>query len=110
MSWLANESGRSVVIAWAAMNTSARRPWRLAKDSETSTAAAAPQVGGQAIRRVITPGQSIGAFITSFTLSSLRSSASGLRAACRLAFARTFANDSSGVPYLSMWRLPAPPK
>jgi transposase len=39
-----------------------------------------------------------------------RSSASGLRAACRLAFARTLAKASSGVPYLFMWERPAPPK
>ena len=70
--------GRSVVMAWAAMWTSARRPCFLAKSSETSTAAAAPQVGGHAIRRVITPGQIAGASSTSCSLTSLRNSASGL--------------------------------
>ena len=110
MSWLSNASGLSVVMACAAMKTSVRKPWRLANASDTSSAAAAPQVGGQAIRRVSTPGQSMGAFITSSTDSSLRSRASGLRDAWRLALARTLAKDSSGVPYFCMWLWPAPPK
>ena len=37
-----------------------RRPCFLANASEQTIAAAAPQVGGQAIRRVITPGQITG--------------------------------------------------
>lgn len=49
--------GLSVVIDWARIATSVRRPCFLAKASLQMIAAAAPQVGGQAIRRVITPGQ-----------------------------------------------------
>ncbi|MNO06057.1 hypothetical protein D3C81_2276730 [compost metagenome] len=51
------EIAASVVMDWARMTTSVRRPCFLAKASEQTIAAAAPQVGGQAIRRVITPGQ-----------------------------------------------------
>ncbi|MNL84139.1 hypothetical protein D3C87_2120080 [compost metagenome] len=47
----------SVVIDWARITTSVRRPCFLAKASVQIMAAAAPHVGGQAIRRVITPGQ-----------------------------------------------------
>ena len=73
-------------------------------------AAAAPHVGGQAMRRVITPGISSGAASTSSAVTSWRSTASGLRAACRLALARIFANVASGVPYRRMCARPAPPK
>ena len=65
-------------------------------------AAAAPQVGGQAIRRVITPGQTTWSFITSSADNSLRKIASGLFLACRLAFARIFAKTSNGTPYFFM--------
>ena len=85
-------------------------PCRFAKSSDTTTAAAAPQVGGHAISRVITPGISTGEAMTSSTLTSLRNSASGFRAAWRLALARIFANVSSFVPYLRMCEAPAPPK
>ena len=57
MSSASNVEGVSVVIACAAIRTSLRKPCRLANFSETSTAAAPPQVGGHAISRVITPGQ-----------------------------------------------------
>jgi hypothetical protein len=65
---------------------------------ETRIAAAPPQVGGHAISRVSTPGQSAGAAMTASSDTSLRSSASGLFIAWRLAFARTFAKVSSFVP------------
>jgi hypothetical protein len=93
-------AGRSVVIAWARMRTLRSSPCRLAKASEQTMAAAAPQVGGQAIRRVITPGHIIGEAITSSVVTTLRNSASGLLAACRLALARILAKVSIGVPYL----------
>ena len=73
-------------------------------------AAAAPQVGGQAISRVSTPGQIAGEAITSSVVTTLRNSASGLLAACRLALARILAKVSSGVPYCCMCARPAPPK
>ena len=62
--------------------------------------AAAPQVGGQAMSRVITPGQMAGEFITSSSVSSWRKSAIGLLTAWRLALARTLAKVDSGAPYL----------
>lgn len=43
----ANVLGVSVVSAWARIATSALRPCRRANSSLHSTAAAAPQVGGQ---------------------------------------------------------------
>ena len=100
----------SVVIAWARMRTSLRKPCWSANFSETRIAAAPPQVGGQAISRVITPGQITWSFMTSSAVTSLRNSASGLFLACRLALARTFAKEDSGVPYFFMWLRPAPPK
>src|SRR5262245_46644164 len=84
----------SVVMAWARMRTSAFRPCFLAKASEQMMAAAAPQVGGQAIRRVITPGHKVGAAITSSGVTTLRNTASGFLAAWRLALARIFAKVS----------------
>ncbi|MCY1311062.1 hypothetical protein D9M70_613240 [compost metagenome] len=74
-------TGRSVVMDWARITTSVRRPCFLAKASEQMIAAAAPQVGGQAIRRVITPGQTTWSFITSSVVTTLRNIASGLLAA-----------------------------
>ncbi|MNP75072.1 hypothetical protein D3C76_1720590 [compost metagenome] len=76
-----NASGVSVVMAWARIDTSVRRPWRLAKRSETMIAAAPPQVGGQAIRRVITPSQTTWSAITSSVLTTFLNTASGLLAA-----------------------------
>ena len=99
-----------VVIACAAMRTAGDSPCRRAKASETRIAAAAPQVGGQAISRVITPGISTGDASTSSTETSLRNSASGLCTAWRLALARIRANVSSRVPYFFMCEIPAPPK
>ncbi|MNZ39773.1 hypothetical protein D3C78_572720 [compost metagenome] len=64
--------------------------------------AAAPQVGGQAIRRVSTPSHNIGAARTSSVLTTLRNTASGLLAAWRLALARILAKVSSRVPYFCM--------
>ena len=45
--------GVSVVMTCAAIRTFGSRPLRLAKSRDTRIAAAAPQVGGQAIGRVI---------------------------------------------------------
>ncbi|MCY1301351.1 hypothetical protein D9M69_553850 [compost metagenome] len=103
-------SGVSVVSAWARMLTSVRRPCCLAKRSETMIAAAPPQVGGQAIRRVITPSQTTWSAITSSVLTTFLNTASGLLAACRLALARIAAKVLIWVPYFSMCSLPAPPK
>ena len=91
-------TGRSVIIDWARIRTFVRRPCRRAKSSDTRIAAAPPQVGGQAISRVSTPGQIVGELSTSSSDTTLRKSASGLFAACRLALARTLANVSSFVP------------
>ena len=98
------------LMACALIRTLRSSPWRSAKRAEHTMAAAAPQVGGQAISRVITPGQITWSFMTSSALTSLRNSASGLFLAWRLALARTFANEVSGVPYFFMWLRPAPPK
>ena len=100
----------SVVIAWARMRTLGERPARLAKAGLTSTAAAAPHVGGQAMRRVITPGQMEGEASTSSSVTTVRNRASGLCDAWRLALARIFAKVESLVPYCFMWASPAPPK
>ncbi|MCY1184127.1 hypothetical protein D9M73_247960 [compost metagenome] len=70
-----------MVIDWARITTSLRRPCFLANASETTSAAAAPQVGGQAIRRVITPGHITVSFITSSVVTTFLNSASGLLAA-----------------------------
>ena len=67
-----------MVIAWAAIDTFVDSPCRRANASDTRIAAAAPQVGGQAINRVMTPAMIIGDAITSSTETSLRNSASGL--------------------------------
>ncbi|MNG29735.1 hypothetical protein D3C84_1152210 [compost metagenome] len=75
------EIPRSVVIDWARITTSVRRPCFLAKASEQMIAAAAPQVGGHAIRRVITPGQRTTSFITSSVVTTFLNNASGLFAA-----------------------------
>ena len=110
MSRLSKVPGVSVVMACARMKTSVRKSLPRAKSSLIRMAAAAPQVGGQAIKRVSTPGHSADAFSTSSGVSSLRSRASGLRAACRLALARMAAKASSGVPCFFMCARPAPPK
>ncbi|MNE29271.1 hypothetical protein D3C80_1227460 [compost metagenome] len=110
MSRAAKVCGVSVVMAWARMRTAPVRPWRLRKSSEQRIAAPAPQVGGQAIRRVITPGQTAGEFITSSALTTLRNSAIGLLAAWRLALARILAKVSRRVPNSCMCAWPAPPK
>ncbi|MCY1301177.1 hypothetical protein D9M70_507720 [compost metagenome] len=73
-------------------------------------AAAPPQVGGQAIRRVITPGQITWSFITSSVVTTFLNTDSGLLAAWRLALARIAAKVSIFVPYFCMCSLPAPPK
>src|ERR1700722_10202511 len=78
-------------MACAAMRTPVRRPRFFANASDVKIAAAAPQVGGQATRRVMTPGQTTLSLITSSAVTSLRKMASGLFLACRLAFARTLA-------------------
>ena len=67
MSCAVNVSGVSVVIVCAAIATVASDPWCRAKSSDTSTAAAAPHVGGQAMSRVITPSISTGEASTSST-------------------------------------------
>ncbi|MNN23552.1 hypothetical protein D3C81_1369560 [compost metagenome] len=97
-------------MAWALMHTSPFRPCFFRNSSEQRIAAPAPQVGGQAIRRVITPGQIIGEFITSSALTTLRNSAIGLCAAWRLALARILAKVSRRVPNSCMCAWPAPPK
>ncbi|MNE61547.1 hypothetical protein D3C80_1567680 [compost metagenome] len=84
------------------MTTSVRSPCFLAKASLQTTAAAAPQVGGQAIRRVMTPGQITWSFMTSSVLTTLRNIARGLLAAWRLALARMAAMVDSWVPYFCM--------
>ena len=110
MSRASNVSGRSVVSACARIATVASSPRRRAKSGVHTTAAAAPQVGGHAIRRVITPGQIAGDASTSSSVTTVRNSASGLFAACRLALARIFAKVESFVPYCFMCARPAPPK
>ena len=70
------------------MRTLRSRPWRWAKSAEQTIAAADPQVGGQAINRVITPGQIAAEAITSSSVTTVRNKASGLFAACRLALAQ----------------------
>ena len=110
MSPAAKVEGPSVVIACARIETLRSSPCRSAKRSETSTAAAAPQVGGQAIRRVITPGQITWSASTSSAVTSLRNTALGFFAAWREALARILAKLASGVPCLAMWLSPAPPK
>jgi hypothetical protein len=110
ISRVSNVLGRSVVMACARMRTLTFRLWRAAKALETSTAAAAPQVGGHAIERVITPSQMTGACITSPSVISLRNSASGFRAAWRLALARILAKVDILMPYFFKCCLPAPPK
>ena len=47
--------GRSVVMLWARIATSARSPCFAANSGEQTTAAAAPQVGGQHCNRVSGP-------------------------------------------------------
>ena len=81
MSLASNVMGRSVVIACALMRTLGSNPWRLAKSVEQTIAAAAPHVGGHAIRRVMTPGHSTGEFNTSSSVTTLRNKAIGLFAA-----------------------------
>ncbi|EXI65890.1 MAG: hypothetical protein AW08_02915 [Candidatus Accumulibacter adjunctus] len=103
--------GRSVVIACAAMKTRRSRLRRAAKSGETRIAAAAPQVGGQAISRVMPASAQIsGAARTSSSLTTLRNSAPGLCAACRLALARTRAKSFAVAPWRCMYSTPAPPK
>ena len=92
----------SVVIACAAIATSARRPWRFAYASDTTTAAAAPHVGGHAMSRVITPGQITGDWRTCSAVTSCRKTARGFFAAWRLALARISANVSIVVPKVRM--------
>ncbi|MNC48006.1 hypothetical protein D3C75_971000 [compost metagenome] len=74
-------SGVSVTSDCARMVTSVRRPCFLAKRSETIIAAAPPHVGGQAIRRVITPGKITWSAITSSVVMTFLNTASGLLAA-----------------------------
>src|SRR6267142_261907 len=106
MSWASSVIGVSVVIACATMRTLGLRLWRLAKSRETTMAAAAPQVGGQAIGLVITPGQTTGDSRTCSVVITLRKTDSGLLAAWRLALARTFAKSASVVPYFCMCARP----
>ncbi|MCY1244602.1 hypothetical protein D9M72_576890 [compost metagenome] len=61
------------------------------------------------MERVITPGHITFSAITSSTLTTLRNTAFGLRAAWRLALARMAAKVSSLVPYFFMWAWPAAP-
>lgn len=103
-------SGPSVGIACAAIATRLSRQRRNAKSREHSTAAAAPQVGGQAIRRVIPPSRSTSSAITFSRASTVRSTALGLRAAWRLDFVRMLAKVFSRVPWQRMCSRPAPLK
>src|SRR5690349_23046285 len=102
-------SGVSVVIAWLRITTLASMPCRLAYSGVHSTAAAAPQVGGQHIRRV-RGSKIIGEPRTSSTVTGSRNTAYGLFAAWARAFTEIFAKVSGEVPYLAMWARPAPPK
>src|SRR6476659_7885156 len=70
ISSVSNVEEKSVTMTWAAIRTSARRPCFFANASDVKIAAAAPQVGGQAIRRVMTPGQTTLSFITSSAVTS----------------------------------------
>ena len=97
-------------MACARMRTLRSKLWRWAKSAEQTIAAADPQVGGQAISRVITPGQIAVEAITSSSVTTVRNKASGLFAACRLALARIFAKVSTRVPNSFMCASPAPPK
>ncbi|MNN37419.1 hypothetical protein D3C81_1513680 [compost metagenome] len=87
-----------MIIDWARITTSLRRPCFLANAGEQMIAAAAPQVGGHAIRRVITPSHMTLSFITSSVVRTFLNSARGLFAAWRLALARMAANVSMRVP------------
>ncbi len=77
MSWAPNDEGTSVVIACAAISTLRFSPCFFAKSSETRIAAAPPHVGGHAMSRVSTPGQSAGESITSCAVTSFLKRASG---------------------------------
>ncbi|MNN86179.1 hypothetical protein D3C81_2035590 [compost metagenome] len=76
-----NDSTGSVTSDWARIATSVRRPCFLANAGEQMIAAAAPQVGGHAIMRVITPSHINWSFITSSVLTIFLNKASGLLAA-----------------------------
>src|SRR5687767_10338830 len=99
----------SVVIAWAEMTTSDRRPWRRANPGLQTTAAAAPHVGGQHCRRVRGP-KMCGEARTSSTVTGSRNTAYGLPAACLRDLTEIRANTAGSIPYSSTYAVPAPPK
>ena len=70
--------GRSVVSACPAISTLRSRPCLRANSAETTSAAAAPQVGGQHCSRVSMP-KTCGDASTSSTVVGSRNTASGLR-------------------------------
>ena len=75
----------------------AGRAWRRTRREHT-TAAAAPQVGGQHCSRVSGP-KMCGEASTSSTVTGSRNTAYGLFAACRRAFTEILAKISGSVPY-----------
>src|SRR3990167_891350 len=105
-----NDMARSVVMACARILTERDNPWRWANSPEQTMAAAAPQVGGQAISRVITPGHIMGEAMTSSVVTVALKTARGFFAAWRLALALILAKVSSFVPKRLMCSMPAAPK
>src|SRR3954452_22610851 len=102
---VSNDDGRSVVIAWAAISTFARRPCLAAYDGETRTAAAAPQVGGQHCRRVSGP-KIFGELSTSSSEIGSRKTEYGLLAAWERALTAMRAKTSGFIPYFSAYAAP----
>src|SRR2546423_69554 len=101
--------GVSVVIDCAAMRTRVSRPCWRANASEQTMAAAAPQVGGQHCRRV-SGSNTVGEASTSSSVTVLRNTASGLRAACWRAFTEMRAKGARRVPQRRREAPPAPPQ
>src|SRR6266404_3427917 len=110
MSCASKVDAKSVVMAWALIRTDRFKSCRSANWAEHRIAAAAPQVGGHAIKRVITPGHNAGESSTSCSLTTFLNKARGLLAAWRLALARILAKVLSLVPYCCICANPAPPK
>src|SRR6266508_937385 len=93
----AKESCRSVVMAWAAMETRVSSLFLRAKAGEQSTAAAAPHVGGQHWRRV-NGSATIGEARTSSTVTGCWKTAYGLLAACLRALLEIAAKAPGPAP------------
>ena len=73
----------SVVIAWRGDAHAAVQAMPAREVFEQTIAAAAPQVGGQAMQAGQTRPNTVGEAITSSSVTTLRNTASGLCAACR---------------------------